>query len=160
MNTEIPRREEIVHKVRPICIIKNVWLSMELSMWRRVFTSDRCATRLARIASLARGEKNSGRVRALTDSRIIISFQVKKKEVNAGFICWNGRYDLTKRAHTDVITRIIVQLNTVESLYRASACNHRFSCLKSMTNLVHARWLPCHVTIAEMAKMWSLNMIT
>lgn len=45
-----------------------------------------------------------------------------EKEVNAGFICWNGRYDLTERARSDVITRIIVKLNAVESLYRASAC--------------------------------------
>jgi len=79
----------------------------------------------------------NGRVRVLTDNRIIISFQVE--EVNTGFICWNGRYDLTERARSDVITRITVKPNAVESLHRASVSNHRFSCLKSMTNLVHAR---------------------
>lgn len=64
-------------------------------------------------------------------------------------------FQLNARAFSDVITRIIVKLNAVESPYRASVRNHRFSSLKSMTNLVHARrrLVSRHVTMAEAMKM-------
>lgn len=125
---------------------------------RRVFTSNRCATRRITL----REKKNS----VLTDSRIIKPYYIisggKKIESKCRVYLLERKIRFTERARSNVITRIIVKLNAVESrcIVRERPYNHRFSYLKSMTNLVHAHHrLPCHVTMAEKAKMWSLNVM-